>query len=111
MYALCAGCHQANGEGLPGAFPSLVTSPWTVGKPENLLRIMLNGKEGTPGYPGGMPPVRSLTDDHIAAIATYVRNAWGLSAGAVDTEMVARIRQETLSRQAAWTDTELKQLP
>lgn len=110
-FQICAGCHQATGTGLPNVAPSLVESHWVTGQPETLARIVLNGKEGTPGFPGAMPPLGgTFTDEQIAGVLTYIRNSWGLQAGAVSPETVAKIREQVGSRQAAWTDSELRQL-
>jgi mono/diheme cytochrome c family protein len=35
---------------------------------------------------------RFLTDDQIAAVATYIRNAWGNAAPAVTAEQVKHMR-------------------
>src|SRR6185369_2058368 len=51
--ATCAGCHQARGTGLAGVAKPLVGSPWVLGIPERLIRIVLHGKGGTML----MPPV------------------------------------------------------
>ena len=54
----------------------------------NLVRIILSGgfaptTQGNP-RPYGMPPFgHTLSDPDVAAVATYVRNAWGNKAGAV----------------------------
>ncbi len=71
----CAGCHQAAGTGLPPVFPALAGN-------ENLTDLALiagnvhNGK-------GSMPAFPNLTSADIAALATYVRNAWGNEFGGV----------------------------
>jgi mono/diheme cytochrome c family protein len=107
-YQICSGCHQPNGEGLPNVAPSLVESPWVAGNPEMLVRIVLNGKEGTPGFPGAMPPIASaFTDEQIAGVLSYVRNSWGLHFGAVSVDTVAKVRQQIGPRVNAWTNAEL----
>jgi hypothetical protein len=73
------------------------------------VRIVLNGKEGTPGFPGAMPPVAlSFSDDQVAGVLTYIRNSWGLHVGAVTPELVAKVRRELADRQAPWTNAELQ---
>src|SRR5262249_5732914 len=58
---LCAACHQPDGRGREHVAPPLVGSELALGAPENTIRIVLNGKEGTTGL---MPPLGSaLTDD------------------------------------------------
>jgi cytochrome c oxidase subunit 2 len=73
----CAACHQANGEGIPGAFPGLKGSKIATGPIGPHLDIVLNGKQGTSmaAFAG------QLNDIDIAAVITYERNAWGNDAG------------------------------
>ena len=69
----CAACHQANGEGVPGAFPALKGGPITTGRLEDHLNIVLNGKPGTAMAAFG----NQMNDADIAAVITYERNSWG----------------------------------
>ncbi len=68
--ANCAACHQANGEGIPGAFPALVGAPSVKGPQADQIAILLNGKGA------GMPAWKQLSDVEIGAVITYTRNAW-----------------------------------
>ncbi len=43
----CASCHQANGQGLPGAFPPLAKNTFVSGKPQPVIDTILNGKNGS----------------------------------------------------------------
>lgn len=68
--ANCVACHQANGKGVPGAFPALDASPLVTGPKAANLHIVMDGK-------GGMPAWKSvLSDTEIAAVITYTRNHW-----------------------------------
>jgi cytochrome c oxidase subunit 2 len=67
----CVACHQATGKGVPGAFPALEGSKLVLGKQEDLIAILLNGKPGT-----AMASFKQLSDVELAAVATYSRNAW-----------------------------------
>jgi hypothetical protein len=72
---------------------------------------VINGKEGTPGFPGSMPAIGgSFTDDQIAGVLTYIRNSWGLHAGAVSLATVAKSRRENKGRLSDWTDPLLRAL-
>jgi mono/diheme cytochrome c family protein len=80
----CMQCHQANGEGLAGAFPPLAGSEWVNGDPELLAKIILHGVQGPlevkgkkyTGYMQGF--IHALeTPENVAAVMTYVRNTWG----------------------------------
>jgi mono/diheme cytochrome c family protein len=110
-FQVCAACHQETGRGLPHVAPSLVESRWVIADPELAVRIILNGKEGTLGFPGAMPPIGgSLTNEQIAGVVTYIRNSWGLHAGAVDPVTVAKVRAQVSGRIAAWSDNLLERV-
>ena len=68
--ANCVACHQATGEGVPGAFPALVAAPTVVGPQANQIAVLLNGRGA------GMPAWKQLSDVEIASVITYTRNAW-----------------------------------
>jgi cytochrome c oxidase subunit 2 len=72
----CVACHQANGMGMPPAFPPLSGSKVAAGPKEPHIDIVLNGKQGT-----AMAPFKNLSDVEIAAVVTYERNAWNNKAG------------------------------
>ncbi|MBX9849260.1 MAG: cytochrome c oxidase subunit II [Rhodocyclaceae bacterium] len=75
----CASCHQANGKGVPGAFPALDGSKMAkvAAQKGKHIDIVLHGKAGTAmGAFGGQ-----LSDTEIAAVVTYERNAWGNKTG------------------------------
>jgi cytochrome c oxidase subunit 2 len=70
--ANCVACHQANGKGTPGAFPALDGSQVVLGPMKEQLNVVLNGVQGT-----AMAAFRDqLNDVEIAAVSTYIRNAW-----------------------------------
>ncbi|MBY0573822.1 MAG: cytochrome c oxidase subunit II [Undibacterium sp.] len=68
----CVSCHQANGKGVPGAFPALDGSAIVAGARAAQINIVMNGKAGT-----AMSPWKGiLSDTEIAAAITYTRNSW-----------------------------------
>jgi cytochrome c oxidase subunit 2 len=75
--ANCAACHQPNGAGLPGVFPTLVNSPLIKGPVVDHINIVVNGKAGT----AMQAFAKQLTAKDIAAVITYERNAWGNDSG------------------------------
>ena len=81
----CLACHQANGEGMPPNFPSLVGSAVVAGDAGVQVEQVLKGK-------GLMPPFPQLSDADIAAVVTYTRNSWGNDAGVVQPAAVAALR-------------------
>jgi cytochrome c oxidase subunit 2 len=70
--ANCAACHQASGKGVAGAFPALEGSKVVLGKQDEQIALLLKGKPGT-----AMASFKQLSDVELAAVSTYVRNAWG----------------------------------
>jgi cytochrome c oxidase, subunit II len=75
--ANCAACHQANGAGVPGAFPAITGSAVATGPIDAHINIVLNGKSGTAMAAFG----GQLSEADIAAVVTYQRNGLGNSVG------------------------------
>ena len=71
----CVACHQANGQGVPGAFAPLVGSPVVLGHKAEQIAVLLNGKHSGK-YPSAMPSWKQLSDSEIASVITYTRNNW-----------------------------------
>lgn len=81
----CAACHQADGRGIPGAFPALVASPVVTGAPPEAAEVLLKGRGGMPAFSG------SLDDAEIAEVLTYARASWGNRAAPISgAEVEAR---------------------
>ena len=110
----CQGCHQATGQGIPGAFPPIVGSEWVTGSAETVARILLHGLQGPvqvagATYNGAMPAWKDvLKDEEIAAVATYLRQRAPNAAPAVPASQVAAVRTAHATRTTAWTAAELQ---
>jgi mono/diheme cytochrome c family protein/glucose/arabinose dehydrogenase len=104
---ICMGCHQDDGRGKEKLGGNLVDSAFVnAANPDATIRILLAGKEGQIGL---MPPLgASLTDEQIAAALTYVRRAWGHTAGPVEPLNVMEVRGLTKGRTKPWTNEELQ---
>jgi cbb3-type cytochrome c oxidase subunit III len=88
----CADCHRENGQGLPGTFPALNNNPFVAGAPQPVIATVLNGLKGNLGQ---MPAWKDKLDDNqIAAVITYIRQAWSNRAPAVTPAMVAAARSK-----------------
>ena len=86
----CAACHRTSGEGLPVKFPALKNNPLVRGDPKPVIQIVLDGRQGQLGR---MPSWKdSFSDEDVAAVVSYIRQAWGNQAPPVTPEMVAKIR-------------------
>lgn len=94
----CAACHGDDGRGRARAYVPLAGNRAVLREPPaNLVQVVLGGAfpASTAGNPRpfGMPPFATeLDDDDIAAVLSYVRNAWGNRAGAVRALDVQRWR-------------------
>lgn len=117
---LCANCHGTQGEGMKRFAPPLQQSEWVNGKDYKLAMILLHGMEGPvpvngkvydiPDILPNMPSFSTLQDSDIAAIATYIRNAWGHSNTALTGGMVGGIRFRTQGKIIPWKAQELDTL-
>lgn len=105
-FAVCAACHQDEGQGMKGLAPALAGSPWVNASPQAVVRIVLNGKVDQLAMPG----LATLDDATIAAILTYVRRSWGNEAAPIDARTVESIRGVVAHRDEPWSDEELQPL-
>lgn len=112
----CAACHQANGQGVPGAFPPLAGTQWVIEDPETPVRIVLHGMKGQVEvkgnvYDGVMPGLGHRLDDaEVAAVVNHIRTSWGNSASEIGPELVREVRRESEGRTEQWTADELMEL-
>ncbi|PYE83844.1 cytochrome c [Pseudoroseicyclus aestuarii] len=94
----CNACHFSDGRGAANVFPQLAgNATVTAPVPRGLVQTILEGAElpSTEAYPYKlrMPGFGwRLSDEEVAELATFVRNAWGNDAGAVTAADVAGIR-------------------
>lgn len=94
----CSACHRMQGQGVPRFFPPLSRDANLQQRdPTTVLRFILAGTRSTPTdaapTPLSMPSFAwKLSDDEIAAVATYVRNSWGNAASPVSAHDVAKLR-------------------
>ena len=96
--ATCVNCHQPEGQGVPGVFPPLAGNPRVQeGDGSYVAHTIIHGRSGEIAvgdkvFNAIMPPIgtqQGLSDAEIAAVASYVRSAWGNQAPAVTEEIVA----------------------
>ncbi len=86
VYQNCSACHQAEGTGLPGAFPPLAEHVPTLlaadGGRDYVVQVLLYGLQGPisvagQSYNGAMPSWSQLSDAELAAVTDYVSTSWG----------------------------------
>ena len=91
----CLTCHMADGLGVDGLNPPLVKTDYVLGDKKRLVNVLLNGLQGVEvngeRY-GNVMPAQELTDAQMAAVLTYVRNAFGNKGSAVTVGEVQAVR-------------------
>jgi len=83
----CVSCHDA--EGGSGSAPALSGHP-SMGARDHIVRQILRGnlEKGMPAF------AATLSDRQVAAVATYIRNAWDNAHGVVLAADVKKVRDE-----------------
>jgi mono/diheme cytochrome c family protein len=72
--ANCASCHDPGGSARSPL--GLNASLWLEQQPQNLLRTVLDGIDGSDGLPGAMPAFRDkLSNADLEALAGYLRTS------------------------------------
>jgi len=100
----CAACHQIDGKGVPRLFPSLAESSGVRSRDATtLIRIVLRGARSVataqePTAPGMPSFGGQLNDEQIAAVASYIRKAWGRPAAAIAPGDVSKMRDALSTR-------------
>jgi nitrite reductase (NO-forming) len=114
VYArICVTCHMGSGKGAPNNnIPPLAGSALAQGDASVPIRIVLHGFRGPierngAAINGQMAAWKSLSDQEIADVLTYVRSAFGNNGAAVTSSEVAAVREETKSRLTPYTEAEL----
>ncbi|MCW8918317.1 MAG: cytochrome c [Gammaproteobacteria bacterium] len=102
----CAACHQPDGKGIPGFFPSLAGHPRVNSdhpeKIQEYLAAIIFGYHGglivnRQLYSGRMPPIGQLgrlNDGELLDLINYQRQSWGNSARAVTAAELAEARSK-----------------
>lgn len=79
----CAACHRSNGEGHLRYFPALNGNALvTANPPTALINTVLHGRREMPGF------ATHLSSEEVAAILSYIRNAWSNEAPTVQPDQI-----------------------
>ncbi len=68
----CVSCHGTQGDGMRGAYPSLVRPEIAKVNSDRAIKLIREGS----GFEGGMKPI-SLTDQEVIEVVNYIQNTWG----------------------------------
>jgi len=99
---VCTACHQASGEGLPGAFPPVKNSDYLKADVDRSVKAVVKGLTGPievngKKFNGAMPPMAYLDDNEIAAVFTYILGEWN-GGGSVQPAQVLAARGDAAAK-------------
>lgn len=101
----CMACHQAEGQGVPGAFPPLAKSDYLMQDKTRAISVLLHGLSGKVKVNGkeynGVMPALELNNEQVANVLTYVRNSWGNKGDAITPEDVQLVRSSGKGKKTA----------
>lgn len=100
----CKACHTESGKGIEFMFPALAGSQVVQQTdPITLIRVVLSGTRAAATSAAPTAPAMPslgwrLSDEQVAAVLTYIRNAWGNAAPPVGVGDVATLRGRLAGR-------------
>jgi mono/diheme cytochrome c family protein len=120
FHVTCELCHNPDGMGKPNQAPPLAGSEWVqTENPARLIRIPLYGLEGPISvkgqrmvFPAAMLAIgASLPEDDVAAVLTYVRQAWGNKASPVSVEQIKAVKAQVGNHPQPFTPEQVLAAP
>jgi len=121
--SLCQTCHGPDGNGVSALAPPLNGSNWVQGDKNKLIPIVLYGLTGpikvagkmyqSPEINGDMPGIganKEFSDEDIAQVLSFIRNAWNNKATPITANDVKEQRAKFTDRQKTFTMEELNSL-
>ena len=92
----CFACHQAEGQGIPSAFPPLANSDYLNADVDRAIGIVLKGKTGEITVNGekynSVMTRQAISNEEIADVMTYIYNSWGNNKTNVTTSKVNAVK-------------------
>lgn len=92
----CFACHQAEGQGIPNAFPPLAKSDYLNADTRRAIEIILKGKTGEITVNGekynSVMTRQAISNEEIADVLTYVYNSWDNNKTIVTKSQVDQVK-------------------
>ncbi len=92
----CFACHQAEGQGVPNAFPPLAKSDYLNADVNRAINAVVNGLTGEITVNGqkynSVMTRQMLSSEEIANVLTYVYNSWDNNKTVVTKAMVDKVK-------------------
>ena len=93
---VCIACHQAEGQGVPMAFPPLAASDFLNADADRAIHTVLNGMTGEVTVNGvkfnSVMPKLDLSDDDVSNVLSYVYSSFGNKGTEVLPDQVKAVR-------------------
>ncbi len=97
--SICAACHQANGQGIKGAFPPLAKSDYLNADKTRAIGVVVKGLSGEVTVNrnkfNSVMPALGLSDEDIANALTFVYGNWGNAGHEVTPAEVKAVRAQS----------------
>lgn len=94
----CIACHQAEGQGIPSAFPPLAKSDYLNADVDRAIEAVLFGLSGEITVNGekynSIMTAQMISQEEVANVLTYVYNSWGNNKTVVTPEMVRKVKEK-----------------
>ncbi|WP_430613529.1 copper-containing nitrite reductase [Flavobacterium sp. JP2137] len=94
----CFACHQAEGQGIPSAFPPLAKSDYLNKDVNRAIRTVIHGLSGELVVNGekynSVMTSQNLSDEEISNVLTYIYDNWGNNKTRVTVDMVKAMRNK-----------------
>ena len=98
----CLACHQAEGQGIPAAFPPLAKSDYLNADVDRAIGTILHGLTGEVTVNGNkynsVMPALALNDEDVANVLTFVLNSWDNKGGEVTPADIAKVRAASVEK-------------
>ncbi len=95
----CVACHQAEGQGIPGAIPPLAGSDFLNADETRAIEVVVNGLDGPITVNGSLfnsiMPLLQLSDEDVANVLTYIYSQWENAGFEVLPQEVGVVREQT----------------
>lgn len=95
--ANCVACHQAEGQGIPHAFPPLAKSDYLNADKERAIRTVLEGLTGKIVVNGqeynSVMPKLTLNNEDVANVLTYIYSEWENAGHEITPADVEKVRK------------------
>lgn len=92
----CIACHQAEGQGIPHAFPPLAAADYLNEDKERAISAVIHGLTGEITVNGNqfnsVMPAMALNDEDVANVLTYIYSVWDNNQAEVIPDEVAKAR-------------------